>query len=120
MIKTLFRGFKDAGSYDNFGWAVCTIIICFMFTMLNGFGLYWGLYFFSPLYGEQLLFVGWMAGILTPFYWIGKWLFYLGQVQRGTFDQKKEWKLFKRKSKPKEIQPGEDALNFIQGIRGER
>lgn len=117
MIKTLFRGYINAG-YSAFDWGFATGILCIILTPLMGFGTYWGIYLFTPIGGYQALYLGWAAGIATPFYWIGKWVFYMGQEQRGTFDKKRSWKIFKRRE-PK-VTPGEDALNFIQEIRRTR
>lgn len=122
IIKTLYRGFVN-DRYDGFGWAITMGLAIVILTTLMGFGTYWGLYFFSPLYGDTLFYCGWMAAFSVPVYWFSKILYYVSQRQRGVFDKKREWKLFKRKPKPEpEVKSlnSNEALDFIQGIRSSR
>ena len=86
MIKTCYRGFSKE---DEPGYFFLFLLIWISFSVFMGFGTYWGLYFFSTMFGDPLLYVGWMSGIGTAFIMLARWLYFVSQNQRGIFDKPK-------------------------------
>ena len=86
MIKTCYRGMiKD----DEPGYFVLFLLIWFSFSAFVGFGAFWGFYFFSPIFGDTLFYLGWMSGVGTWFAMLARWLQFVSQRQRGVFDKPK-------------------------------
>ncbi|BBC78190.1 Hypothetical protein KNT65_gp142 [Escherichia phage EcS1] len=111
MIKTIYRGYRKS-SYNEEGWVFFFILVLFGSTAIAGFGTYYTLFFFSPIFGSPLLFLAIAAAIITFSSITARWVFFVGQVQRGTFDVVKP-KIVKETKPSKK----DEALDFIKGIR---
>ncbi|ARW57552.1 hypothetical protein [Kosakonia phage Kc304] len=108
MIKTIYRGYKKS-SYNEEGWIFLLIGVIAASSAILGFGTYFTLFFFSPIYGGALMFLAISAAITSPVFIISRWLMFVSQYQRGTFD--------KEPVKEKVISKKDEALDFIRGIR---
>lgn len=108
MIKTCYRGMsKD----DEPGYFFLFMLIWFSFSIFVGFGTFWGLYYFSPIFGDPLHYLGWMSGIGTWFAMLARWLQFVSQNQRGVFDKPKV-----KKEKPKDTSR-EDTMAWIKEMK---
>lgn len=86
MIKTCYRGMIKC---DEPGYFFLFLLIWFSLSAFVGFGTFWGFYFFSPVFGDALYYIGWMSGVGTWFAILARWLQFVSQRQRGVFDKPK-------------------------------
>ena len=109
MIKTIFRA-RHRSRYNSSEWFMLFMLSMAFMTIFNSFAVYWGLFLFTPLFGDQLTYLTIVAGAGTPIYFVGRYLSFVSQHHRGVFDQEKP-------KKPKPLDRGTSALDFIKGIR---
>ena len=113
MIRIFYRGWDNSEEIGALGWLVLFIIWTIITTAFVGYVGSNILYFWSPLYGEKLAFTQNALSYTNALFCIGRWTWFVGQNQRGVFDQEKAPKLVV-KSKTQE------ALDFLTSTGGRR
>lgn len=111
MIKVIFRERNQASSWNKIDYSLLFALFTTFVSAISFVGVYYGLYLFSPMRGGQLLFTAFAALTITLLYCLGRWAFYVSQVQRKCFDVQVE------KVKPKKVSKKDEALDFIKQMK---